>query len=264
MQSFNSALFFCPDETEMAKIIRLKETDSTNKDAFTLANDGAEHGTAIIAATQSGGRGRLGKNWQSVPGKGLYCSIIVRPKLEVLQFPQLTFVAGLAVADAVSEIADVEVGLKWPNDIFLGQYKCGGILTESSDLTSQKADRFAIVGIGINVNSKETDFLPELCESATSLHIETGNIFDINQLFQAIHSHLLKKITWFEEEGFSPVINKWRVHDFLLGKELDWVSVSGEKIRGVSLGPDDEGRLHVRDGAGKVHEILSGDISLAK
>ena len=237
-------------------------TASTNRDAVELAERGAVHGTAVIAETQTMGRGRLGKVWSSPPGKGLYCSIVIRPRLTPEQFPHLTFVAGLAVAKVIHSLYQLEPGLKWPNDIYFNMRKCGGILTESSSLNDAEADKFAVVGIGLNVNTRVIDFDTELQNTATSLYIESGREMPIGTVFQEIRTELLRQTEAFELYGFAPVIARWRKRDFLLGQRLAWVSVAGTIIEGISLGPDDTGRLHVRDEYGKVHEVLSGDIRL--
>ncbi len=248
----------------MTKIHRLHSTASTNRDAYRLAEQGGEHGTAVIACEQSGGRGRLGKTWQSPPGKGLYCSIVLRPEVDILSFPQLTFVAGLAVAEAIEKLYPLCVELKWPNDIYFNWRKCGGILTEASPLNGPAENRFAIVGIGLNINTAKTDFAPELQSAATSLLLESGLERDIDSVFSAIHSQLLKEVQSFVEQGFAAVIARWKKRDFMLGERMLWVNVSGEAIEGVSLGPDGQGRLHVKDDQGCEHEILSGDIRLVK
>lgn len=121
---------------------------STNVIARKLAEDGAVHGTSVIAANQTERRGRLGKSWCSAAGKGLYCSIIVRPKLAVKDFPKITLAAGIGVAIAIDRLTGVFSRLKWPNDIFIDGKKCGGILTESSSLNEPVA-LFASTGLPI-------------------------------------------------------------------------------------------------------------------
>lgn len=228
-----------------------------------LAAAGAEHGTAVMASTQTMGRGRLGKSWLSPAGKGLYCSIILRPKICIPDFPRLTFVAGLAVAEAINGLYSLQPGLKWPNDIYFARRKCGGILTESSSLTRRDHECFAIVGIGLNVNTAKEDFPDELQGAATSLYLESGRLMEIDTLFLRVRDSLLLETLQFSQKGFGLVIGRWRQHDFLKGQRLSWVSVARERVEGISLGPDDDGRLHIRDDCGRVHEVLSGDIQLA-
>jgi BirA family biotin operon repressor/biotin-[acetyl-CoA-carboxylase] ligase len=247
----------------MIDIHYLQHTTSTNRIAYNLALKGEAQGVAVIADAQDEGRGRLGKSWFSPPGKGLYCSIIVRPHIAIEDYSKITLTAGLAVAVALEEISGLEMRLKWPNDVYAGGKKCCGILTESSSLMEQRNERFAIVGIGINVNSEEGDFPLELKEKITSLRMLSGVEYDIKNIFHRVRTHLLKYLTLFESYGFTDIIIQWRKRDMLLGQWLQWLSTSGEIIYGRSEGPDDVGRLLVKDIEGKTHQILSGDISLA-
>lgn len=104
------------------------------------------------------GRARLGKHWQSPPGKGLYCSLIVYPSLSVEDFSKITLASGLAVATILEDVTQQKMLLKWPNYVFLARKKCCGILTESSSLSEDEENRFAIIGVGVNVNSEQKDF----------------------------------------------------------------------------------------------------------
>lgn len=235
---------------------------STNSIARDLADKGAISGTAVIAANQTEGRGRLGKNWCSVAGKGLYCSIIVRPRLPVADYPKITLAAGLGVACAVDRLTGGLSQLKWPNDIFLDGKKCGGILTESS-LHALEENCYAVIGIGLNIGMSLADLPEELHGKATSLLLETGTCPDVFHVFSIIREEVLQSLEVFSQKGFSPVIDAWRKRDFLLGKKMECVDSGGTVIVGVSLGPDDEGVLHVQDALGQIHTVLSGDIRLA-
>ena len=237
---------------------------STNIIAKKLGENGALHGTAVIAANQTEGRGRLGKSWCSVAGKGLYCSIIVRPKLAAFDFPKITLVAGLGVALAVDRITGGFSQLKWPNDIFLDGKKCGGILTESSALNEPAERLFAVIGIGLNLSTTLEDFPEDLRGKVTSLLLETGICHDPRQVFTAIWNEVLQQLENFRNAGFPPILASWKRRDFLLGKELQCVSSDGKVVAGVSLGPDDEGQLHVKASDGLIHTVLSGDVRLAE
>jgi BirA family biotin operon repressor/biotin-[acetyl-CoA-carboxylase] ligase len=237
--------------------------DSTNTKAKELAESGAASGAAVVAGYQTGGRGRLGKDWHSVAGKGLYCSIVVRPELTLEDYPKITLVAGLAVALVLDRVTGRTSRLKWPNDIYFRGRKIGGILTESSALGSSGRKRYAVVGIGVNVNHVKADFPFGLQETATSLFVETGREFVVEEIFQAVRLDLLRQLELFSTDGFQPLLEQWRKKDFLLGKQMVCVNSAGQKIRGIGLGPDDQGQLHVRDADGRIHEVLSGDVRLA-
>lgn len=237
--------------------------DSTNIKAKEIAESGAIHGAAVVAGCQTSGRGRLGKDWHSVKDKGLYCSIIVRPDVIVENYPKITLVAGLSVAKVLDRITGKFSQLKWPNDIYFSGRKIAGILTESSSLTNAFDARYAVIGIGLNVNHVIEDFPLELRSIVTSLLVETGTELVLEELFQAVRLELLDQIQIFSDDGFQPILNQWRKKDFLLDKEMECVSTEGRKIRGIAQGPDDEGQMHVRDTYGRIHEVLSGDVRLA-
>ncbi len=247
----------------MYPTLYLQATDSTNLRAKEIADSGAVSGAAVVAEYQTQGRGRLGKEWYSVKGKGLYCSIIVRPDIALEDYPKITLVAGLSVAKVLDRITGKCAQLKWPNDIYFSGKKVAGILTESSSLNSSHKARYAVVGIGINVNNGLEDFPPELREIVSSLFIETGCEFAVDQLFQEIRTELLLQLQIFSVDGFQPLLSRWREKDYLLGKKMECVNTKGEKVRGIAEGPDDQGQLHVRDGYGCLHEVLSGDVRLA-
>lgn len=245
-----------------SEVLIFESLSSTNTTAYDLARNGAAHGQVVWAKSQSGGKGRLGKKWRSPAGKGLYFSIILRPDLAVEEYPKLTMTAGLAVAELLEKDCGVAVGLKWPNDVFISGKKCCGILAEAS-LADENTDPFAIVGIGLNVLTEHHEFPEDIKETATSLLLETKKSFSLQELLKKLREHLLIVVTEHESHGFAAILKRWKKYDFLRGKTLEWVTSTGEVIRGESLGPDSLGKMLVREGSGKIHEVLSGDLSLA-
>jgi len=237
--------------------------DSTNIKAKEIAERGAMSGSAIVAKYQTSGRGRLGKEWHSAEGKGLYCSIIVRPDLVLEDYPKITLVAGLSVALVLDRITGGSSQLKWPNDIYFSGKKLAGILTESSTMTCGLDERYAVVGIGVNVNNALDDFPLEIRSLVTSILIETTTELAVEDLFQDIRAELLKQLRKFSVGGFGPLLAQWRKKDFLFGRKMECVSAEGKKVQGVALGPDNQGQLHVKDRDGKIHAVLSGDVRLA-
>lgn len=248
----------------MYPIYHHESLDSTNIEAKRLAEEGAIHGTGVIADNQTGGRGRLGKKWHTVGGKGLYCSIIIRPEIGLEDYPKLTLVAGLAVSEALYELCGLRAQLKWPNDIFFQGKKCAGILAESSPLSLEEKERFAVIGIGINVNQALLDFPADLQQTVTTLYRETGKKFDIETVFVSVRQQVLFYIENMEKNGFRPILSEWCKYDYLLGKGMECVDVEGKVIKGVALGPDENGVLRLRTAGGDVVEVLSGDIRLAR
>ena len=247
----------------MLPIITYTSIDSTNIKAKELASTGAENGTMIVTDYQTQGRGRLGKDWLSSAGRGLYCSLIVRPKIQIEEYPQLTLVAGVALAQYLEKRIERNIQLKWPNDIFIGGRKCAGILTESS-LPEAYERRYAVIGIGININHKLTDFPQELRSKVTSLYLQKEVLFDIATIGREVRDAVLEQLSLYEKNGLKDIIGQWKERDFLRGKKTQWVSSQRKLIVGTALGIDDKGLLYVEDDNGSIHEVLSGDVQLAE
>lgn len=153
------------------KIHHYESLSSTMDVAFNLAIDAAPEGTVVVAEGQHCGRGRMGRQWISPKAKGIYFSLILRPKILPNEAPKLTLLTAVAVAEAVRKTTGLSALIKWPNDIFIGEKKLGGILTE----LNAEVDRvkFVIIGVGINVNLKKT----QLPFRATSVRNELGKSF---------------------------------------------------------------------------------------
>ncbi len=241
----------------------LLSTDSTNRLAFELALKGAGHGAAVIAESQENGRGRLGRIWHSPAKKGLYCSIIIRPKLALQEYPKITLAAGLAVSNALDRVCACASLVKWPNDIYLEGKKVGGILTESSLTSLEAGGPFAVIGIGLNINSEWDDFPAEIRHKATSVLLETGRQHDLQEVFHAIRAELLQEIAVFERNGFEDILQRWQAKDALKDRHVRWVTHAGMVVYGRSKGPDAAGRLIIEDDNGLYHEVLTGDVLLA-
>lgn len=240
----------------------LEETDSTNNVALALAKAGAPAGTMVVAESQSAGRGRLSRQWLSPPGCGLYVSFILRPTMELGDLPKITLAAGVALCRAVVNATGVGTQLKWPNDLLLQGKKCGGILTEADGLLAE-APPLVILGIGVNVNTPPALFPAELQGKATSLAVATGREFLRGPLLAALVEEVESVVRRLEQGAFAAILAEWRQRDGLIGQRLAWLTPQQTVVTGVSLGPDDEGRLHIRDDGGAIHEVLSGDLALA-
>ncbi|OIP51315.1 MAG: biotin--[acetyl-CoA-carboxylase] ligase [Desulfobacterales bacterium CG2_30_60_27] len=243
-------------------IVRLVAIDSTNRVALELASRGGAAGTVVVAGTQTAGRGRLGKRWESPPEAGLYFSLILRPRLDPASLPQLTLAAGLGAAMAVEGVTGRRVLLKWPNDLLLEGKKIGGILCETGPLW-QGCEPVVIVGVGLNVSTPMAAFSEDLRTRATSLLLQAGQVFPQEALLTTMLAAIEAQAGRLERHGLAPVLADWRQRDVTLGQELTWVSTAGTLVHGLSLGVDDAGLLRIRDAAGQVHEVLSGDVRRA-
>jgi len=245
-------------------VLLLAKIGSTNEVAIGLADGGAAAYSLVVAESQTEGRGRLGRSWQSPPGSGLYFSMILRPQLDPGDIPKITLAVGLAACSAIEKVSGLSLLIKWPNDILLGGRKLGGILSEAADLQNRGGLLAVVLGIGLNVNTPLSAFPLDLQDKAVSLSSYSGREYPRGEILAAIVSEIKKVVERFEREGFAMILEEWRRRDATLGKDLSWVTQSGDIVKGVSLGPDHSGQLLIRDDQGTVHEVLSGDISLAR
>lgn len=237
----------------------LESTDSTQKVAHQLAQEGCPDGTLVIAEEQTNGRGRLARNWHSPKYTGIWMSLVLRPKLPPAKAPQFTLIAAVAVARAIEDICEISPDIKWPNDLLLKGKKITGILTELQ-ADSDKINAI-IMGIGMNVNQKEQDFPKELHNNATSLAIETGKEISRSELVKRILENLEKYYLLYLEKGFAPLKLLWESYAVSLGKDIIARTISGN-ISGKALGITEEGVLKIEDQNGQIHKIYSADIEM--
>ena len=183
-------------------IYRLATCGSTNDVAKTLAAEGAEDGTVVVAGEQTGGRGTKGRGWHSAPGLGLYASVILRPgRSDIALIPAM---AGVAVAEAVRSAAGIEARLKWPNDIVWRGKKLGGILSESAFRGAEVGH--VVVGIGLNLRHRRADFPPDILPTATSLRLASKKPMDVIKLEAALWTSLEKWRGEFERGNKQEIV----------------------------------------------------------
>jgi BirA family biotin operon repressor/biotin-[acetyl-CoA-carboxylase] ligase len=234
------------------------EVGSTNDEAARLAERGAPHGTTVVAASQSAGRGRLGRSWFSPPDSGLYASVIIR---DARVAPLLTLAAGVALADAIRAATALPVEIKWPNDLVvesgLGRRrKLGGILTEGS--SGAEGLQYIVLGFGINL--LPTAFPPGIAERATSLAAELGRPVDSAVLFAECLAAIAERVAQLSKGSGRIVLDRWRdLSPSSSGARVECESADGT-IRGVTAGIADDGALLVRAGS-RVEVVRSGQVT---
>jgi BirA family biotin operon repressor/biotin-[acetyl-CoA-carboxylase] ligase len=234
--------------------------DSTNVYAAQLARAGATEGTLVIADAQSGGKGRLGRNWVSPPGVNLYLSVILRPSVSASIAPQLNLLAAVAVADAISEVCELTSTIKWPNDVLVTGKKVCGILAEMQ--TEAGELRAVILGIGVNINAPLSAFPEELRDKASSLLLISGRVIERSTFTARLLTHLEKSYVLWLEEGFSTLRLRWEQYaSHILGKQIS-VAVPEGTIVGTVLGLDRDGGLLVQGDNGERHRLLAGDVTV--
>lgn len=240
------------------KIIVLSETDSTNNYAKELASNGAAHGTVVAAEKQTGGKGRLGRRFESPSGKGLYISVIVRPTFDISFAPLITSAAAVAVSETVEKMCGHDTAIKWVNDVYMNGRKICGILTEASLGLEAKNLEYAVIGIGINV--LETEFPDELKEKATSIENETGVRLDRNKLCGELLSRLEYYLDRIENRGH---FDGYRKREMLTGNMVT-ATVGNETVTGRAVRIDDNADLVILTDDNTERKLNSGEAFLIR
>ncbi len=224
-----------------------------------MASTGAVHGTVVISEEQTNGKGRLGRNFISPNGKGIWMSIIMKPRIDPMKVSLLTQIAAAAVNKALCDM-NIESLIKWPNDIIINNKKVCGILTEMScELTMVN---FVVMGIGINVNVDADDFDEEVSKVATSLKLETGMKVDRKVLVAGILNNLevLYK-DYIDKDDIKKTISICREKSILVGREI-MVIKRGVAINAEALELKEDGSLVVQYEDGKHEALISGEVSI--
>ncbi len=237
------------------KIIRVESCSSTNDLANEKALRGEEEGTVIIAENQTAGRGTKGRKWFSVSKKGLYLSIILRPRRRDLSLLPLAF--GLAVKDALFEAENLAVRLKWPNDLVCAGKKLGGILCEASFLGNEM--NHAILGIGINLNHDYDDFPEEFRSQATSLKLLLKKCIDRDDLLSKTWGILDDWYHFFLQGNDLQIVRGFEDSSIFSIGEVLALKTEKERCRGEYAGIDPQGRLILVDG-GRKRTLLAADV----
>ncbi|MFA5862310.1 MAG: biotin--[acetyl-CoA-carboxylase] ligase [Candidatus Thermoplasmatota archaeon] len=228
-----------------ADLITKDVTGSTNDDARDLALAGAPAGTAVLARSQSHGRGRAGRSFDSPEG-GLYLSVVLRPKLAPEEWSLLPLLAGVVVASAL-RTRGFDAWVKWPNDILLHGEKVGGVLVESR----WGNEAFAIVGIGLNLARA-----PDGIDGVTAL-ARHGEAPDAGALAVELRDALVARVGHWERDGSGPLLSDVRSLCASLGREVVW-----EEEAGRAVDVADDGALVVELRGGARRRVLAGDVRL--
>ena len=234
-------------------VVSLDTVASTMDEAFRLGMEGVPEGTIICAEAQSKGRGRLGRGWVSPKGKGIYFSLILRPKFTLAQMAQLTLMSAVALSQALEKNAHVKTQIKWPNDLLVGNRKLAGILTELRAEMDQV--KFVVIGMGLNVNASSQQLVPE----ATSLRIETDETHNRVIVMRDILESLESWYTILQTEGFAPVLNEWKKRSATLKKRVSVRDPNGA-VEGLAIDLDHDGGLLIRQDSGVIIKKMAGDV----
>jgi len=228
---------------------------STMDKAAEFVSSNAPEGTLIIAEGQTKGRGRMGRAWVSPKYKGIYFSLIIKPKILPQQAPVLTLISAVAICRALKQQLGIEFQIKWPNDILVNNKKIAGILTEMS--AEMDIVHAIIIGAGINVNNTEAS----LPDGGSSLKEITGQKINRLSILQSILRCFEKEYLQFLEQGVEPTLSDWRHFSLTLGRRVKLnTNDKRHQIIGEAVDIDSEGGLLVRLDSGLTERVMAGDI----
>jgi BirA family biotin operon repressor/biotin-[acetyl-CoA-carboxylase] ligase len=229
--------------------------DSTNAEALRAIDRGQAAPFLVLSERQTAGRGRRGRKWVSPFAENVYYSLVLRIEGGMRQLEGLSLVVGLAVQQTLRELGIAAAGLKWPNDVLVGQKKIAGILLE---LVGDPADVCHVVlGVGVNVNMQSAD---EVDQQWTSMRLESGKLFDRNQLVAMLGEALQRYLARHQAGGFLAIQSEWEQNHLWQGRRVSLIA-GVNQIDGEVLGIDGQGALRLKvDGVEKV--FSGGELSL--
>lgn len=253
------AIKSCLETKWMAKNLEYyDEIDSTNNRAKALGEAGGADGTLFVAETQTAGKGRRGRCWQSPAGSSISMSILLRPVMNPSDAPMLTLVMAYAATKALREKTELDIGIKWPNDLVVSGKKISGILTEMS--AEIDYINHVVIGIGINVNMES--FPEDIAKTATSLRIEAGKEFRRFELIAAIMEHFEKAYEAVCEAGsLEPIMEDYNRLLVNCGRRVRVLEPEHE-YDALALGIDKTGELQVECEDGSRKSVFAGEVSV--
>lgn len=235
------------------------ETGSTNADVAALAAEGASEGLALVAEYQGSGRGRRDRTWVSPPRAGISVSMLLRPQpVPVPRWGWLSLLAGVAAARAVGQIADISVGLKWPNDLLTDAGKVAGILAEAQG-------QAVVVGIGLNVTNTAAELPERAGLPASSLRLSGAASTDRDPILRAVLRAVAEDYReWRDAQGdpeASGLRVAYREMCRTIGQRVSVELPTGRTLKGEATDIDTEGRLVVRAADGSLTPVAAGDVT---
>ena len=240
-------------------ILEVGVADSTNRLLLHLGRVGATHGTVLIARDQIAGRGKGERAWFSTPEGSLCLSVLVRTRRSIGEVAQSTLLAAVALRETIATVTGIEAGIKWPNDLLVDGRKICGILAEAATDEQGELD-FVVIGMGLNLAVTEAEFPADLRGKAVSLAELAGRPIDRDALVACFVETLDRWIRLWEREGLAAFAETWSAHALGLGRVVH-LTDGDEDLCATLIGLADDGALRIRDAAGAVHDVHSGEIA---
>lgn len=240
------------------ELVCYEETDSTNNRAKEAGEKGAPHGMLFVSDKQTAGKGRRGRTWVSPSGSSIYMTLLLRPEIVPSKAPMLTLVMGLSVAEGIRQVTGERTGIKWPNDIVIHKKKVCGILTEMA--TEIQYVNYVVIGVGINTNQQE--FPEDLREKATSLCLESGQLYRRAEIIAAVMERFEENYEIFMKtqdlSGLREAYNDILVN----GNKQVKVLEPGNEYEALAEGINQTGELIVRLPDGQKKSVFAGEVSV--
>ena len=239
-------------KTKFLKVNSYDCVDSTNNVAKAMASDGCDEGIAVVASSQTAGRGRLGRSFLSEPG-GVYFSIVLRPKTQEKETLFITVAAAVAAARAIEAVSGKKCDIKWVNDIYINGKKVCGILAEGSN-------DYVVLGVGINLFAPKDDF-PENLPLAGSVFSKKCNILRKNAKKEQIIAEFANNFfSFYQNLSQKDFITEYQNRSFLTEKEITYTK-DGKTKKATVIGIDNDANLVVK--SGELEQKLSyGEIQI--
>jgi BirA family biotin operon repressor/biotin-[acetyl-CoA-carboxylase] ligase len=250
------------DEGVFNEWLYREEVSSTMDVVRELAEAGAPEGTVVIAARQTAGRGRHGRDWESPEG-GAWLSLLLRPPIELTQAGCISVLLAVAVAQALRERYELPILVKWPNDLLVDGRKLGGILVELATVGGRI--EWLIAGVGLNVNNP-LPRAPGVHLPPISLAVALGHDVELLEVYAIVLREIARGYRGFLREGFEPVRRKWTELSALEVEEIINVRRGEERFEAHVRGLSELGRLVVereRAGAGRIEELIAEEVTLS-
>ncbi|MFI3173667.1 MAG: biotin--[acetyl-CoA-carboxylase] ligase [Bacillota bacterium] len=241
------------------------KTDSTNDQLKLHARKGAEEGTLAVAELMTKGKGRRGRSWFANRGDGIWLSLLLRPQIPPQDASMLTLLSAIALSSAIEETTGLVTDIKWPNDILYEGKKLCGILTEMD--CEMEQINFIVLGIGINVNTKTSDFPEELQETATSLSVildkkipRTPLLQNFLMEFEQLYLEFLRK-----KKGLQPFLERYNARCTTLGKDISVLGNGEAPFFAKAISITEKGELTVkREDTGEETVVFAGEVSIRR
>lgn len=234
------------------------EIGSTNDECKKLAEEGAKHGTLVVAEKQTKGKGRRGRSWESPKGTGIWMTLLLRPDIEPYNSSGLTLVTAMAINKAVQEITGLDAKIKWPNDIVVNGKKVTGILTEMS--AQPEMINYIVIGIGINVNTEE--FPEDIAKTASSLKIESGKTIKRSSIIALFGKYFEQYYAeYIKTQDMSLLIDEYNKELINVDRQIK-VLAKENSYTGIAKGINRHGELIVETENKELKNVVAGEVSV--